>query len=176
MQLAEGVELSIEKNNLVKAKGSKGELSLKVDPNLTVEKNDNEVLVKRTSDHRKVRALHGLYRVLLQNMVTGVTEGFKKVLEVRGVGFRAALNGDVLELALGYSHPYYFVPPPGIDLQVDTKSAKNPRVIISGIDKELVGQVAAKIRSLRPPEPYKGKGVRYLDEDVRIKAGKSASR
>ena len=120
--------------------------------------------------------MHGLYRSLLHNMVVGVTEGFKKELEVIGVGFRANMQNGVLELALGYSHPIYFVAPEGIEINVDTKRSKNSFIIIEGIDKQMVGQVAAKIRSLRPPEPYKGKGVRYTDEFVRRKAGKTAAR
>jgi large subunit ribosomal protein L6 len=109
-------------------------------------------------------------------MVTGVSEGYKKELEIIGVGYRASLSNGVLQLQLGFSHPIYFVPPDGVDVEVDTKTKKNPLVIVSGINKELVGQVAAKIRSLRPPEPYKGKGIRYVDEWVRRKAGKSAAK
>jgi len=114
--------------------------------------------------------------LLINNLVVGVSEGFKKELEIIGVGYRASINGNILELALGYSHPFFFLPPDGISIEVDTKSSKNPRIIITGADKQLVGQVAAKIRSLRSPEPYKGKGVRYLGEQVRKKAGKSAGR
>ncbi|MDI6401814.1 50S ribosomal protein L6 [Balneolaceae bacterium ANBcel3] len=172
--LAKGVEFSVDPQNMVTVKGTKGQLSLQVDPCLKIEKNENEVVLTRDSEDKAVRSLHGLYRVLISNLVTGVTEGFKKELEVIGVGFRATLNGNILELALGFSHPFFFVPPDGVTLEVDTKSSKNPRIIISGIDKELVGQVAAKIRSLRPPEPYKGKGIRYVGEQVRKKAGKSA--
>ena len=120
--------------------------------------------------------MHGLYRSLLDNMVVGVTDGFKKELEVIGVGFRANMADGVLELALGYSHPIYFVAPEGIDISVDTKRGKNTFIVVEGVDKQMVGQVAAKIRSLRPPEPYKGKGVRYTDEFVRRKAGKTAAR
>lgn len=174
--LAQGVEFSIDPDNNVTVKGSKGELSLKVDPRLTVEKSDNEIVLARDSEEKSTKSVHGLYRVLISNLITGVSEGFKKELEVIGVGYRALVNGDVLELSLGYSHPFFFVPPDGITIEVDTKSSKNARIIISGIDKELVGQVAAKIRSLRPPEPYKGKGVRYVGEYVRKKAGKSAGK
>lgn len=174
--LGEKVEFSINADNVITVKGEKGTNSLKIHPDIAVEKNDNEVLVKRKSENRSVRSLHGLYRSLINNMVVGVTDGYLKQLEIRGVGYRAALNGDVLELNLGYSHPIYFVPPDGVDIEVDTKSRKNPIIKISGINKEVVGQVAAKIRSLRKPEPYKGKGVRYLDENVRRKAGKSAAK
>ena len=130
-------------------------------------------MVTRNSELKSDRALHGLTRALLNNMVVGVSEGYTKKLEVIGVGFRAAVTGDVLELNLGYSHPIFFIPPEGITLEVDTKSSKNPIVVVTGIDKELVGQVAAKIRSFRKPEPYKGKGIRYVGEQVRRKAGKS---
>lgn len=176
VQITNGVEVIVHSDNLVSVKGSKGEHSLKVDQSLSIEKTDSELIVSRSSENKRIKALHGLYRVLIQNMVTGVSEGFKKELEIIGVGYRANLNGDILELSLGYSHPYFFVAPPGITLEVDTKSGKNPRVIVTGTDKEIVGQVAAKIRSLRKPEPYKGKGVRYLNEQVRRKAGKSAGK
>lgn len=170
------VTVSISSDNLVTVKGSKGQLSVKVDPSIAVVQQGQEILVSRSSEDKKYRALHGLYRALIHNLVVGVSEGFKKELEIIGVGYRASMNGPVLELALGYSHPYYFVPPAGISLDVDTKTSKNPRITVSGMDKELVGQVAAKIRSLRKPEPYKGKGIRYVDEVVRKKAGKSAGR
>jgi large subunit ribosomal protein L6 len=172
--LAQGVEFLIDPTNKVTVKGAKGELTLQVDPRIKVEKKDNEVLVVRESEDKKIKSLHGLYRVLISNLVTGVTEGFKKELEIIGVGYRASVNDNILELTLGFSHPFFFVPPDGISIDVDTKTSKNARIIVSGIDKELVGQVAAKIRSLRKPEPYKGKGVRYLGEQVRKKAGKSA--
>lgn len=171
--LKEGVEFSIDADNVVTVKGQKGSDSLRVDPSIKIEKEDGEIVVSRSGDSKHDRSLHGLYRSLIDNMVTGVSEGYKKELEIRGVGFRANYNNGVLELNLGFSHPIYFVPPDGIDIEVDTKP-KNPVITISGINKELVGQVAAKIRSLRPPEPYKGKGVRYVDEWVRRKAGKTA--
>ncbi|MDG5768308.1 50S ribosomal protein L6 [Balneolales bacterium ANBcel1] len=174
--LAKGVEFSIDPQNKVTVKGTKGVLSLQVDPRLKLEKTDEEIILARSSEDKNVKSLHGLYRVLISNLITGVTDGFKKELEVIGVGYRAMLNGNVLELSLGYSHPFFFVPPDGINIEVDTKTSKNARIIVSGIDKELVGQVAAKIRSLRPPEPYKGKGVRYVGEYVRKKAGKSAGK
>jgi len=173
--IKDDVEVNISGNNIVTVKGEKGSDSLKVDPSINIEKKDNEILVNRNSEAKYDRSLHGLYRSLIDNMVTGVTEGYKKELEIIGVGYRASVNGGVLELTLGYSHPIYFVPPDDINIEVDTKSRKNPVVIITGINKELVGQVAAKIRSLRPPEPYKGKGIRYVDEWVRRKAGKSAA-
>lgn len=174
--LSDKVDFSIDADNVITVKGDKGTSTLQIHPNLSVEKSENEILVKRHSEIKQDRALHGLYRSLINNMVIGVTEGYTKRLEIIGVGFRAAINGDVLELNLGYSHPIFFVAPQGITVDVDTKSKKNPVVVVSGIDKELVGQVAAKIRSFRKPEPYKGKGIRYEGEQIRRKAGKSAAK
>lgn len=174
--LSDKVEFTVGADNLITVKGEKGANSLKVHPEISVEKTDGEILVKRSSDTKELRSLHGLYRSLINNVIVGVSEGYVKQLEIIGVGFRAAINGGVLELNLGYSHPIYFVPPDGVEIDVDTKTRKNPIINIKGVDKELVGQVAAKIRSLRKPEPYKGKGVRYLDERIRRKAGKSAAK
>jgi len=171
--LANSVEFSIDADNVVTIKGAKGSSSLQIHPNISVAKDEEQIVVTRKSELKSDRALHGLYRSLLNNMVIGVSEGYTKKLEIIGVGFRAAINGDVLELNLGYSHPIFFIPPDGVTVEVDTKTSKNPYVVISGFDKELVGQVAAKIRSFRKPEPYKGKGIRYLGEEVRRKAGKS---
>lgn len=174
--LTDKVELTISADNVITVKGDKGSNTLQIHPNISVEKTENELVVKRNSEIKSDRALHGLYRALINNMVVGVTEGYTKKLEIIGVGFRAAMNGDVLELNLGYSHPIFFVPPQGISIEVDTKSSKNPILVISGIDKELVGQVSAKIRGFRKPEPYKGKGIRYVGEQIRRKAGKSAAK
>ena len=174
--LSDKVELTISADNVITVKGDKGSNTLQIHPNISVEKTENELVVKRNSEIKSDRALHGLYRALINNMVVGVTEGYTKKLEIIGVGFRAAMNGDVLELNLGYSHPIFFVPPQGINIEVDTKSSKNPILIISGVDKELVGQVSAKIRGFRKPEPYKGKGIRYVGEQIRRKAGKSAAK
>lgn len=176
VELKDDVKFSINADNVVTIEGEKGSDSLKIDPSINVEKEDNQLIINRTADEKIDRSLHGLYRSLLSNMVTGVTEGYKKELEIIGVGYRASISNGVLELQLGFSHPIYFVPPDEVDIEVDTKTKKNPMVIVSGINKELVGQVAAKIRSLRPPEPYKGKGIRYVDEWVRRKAGKSAAK
>lgn len=170
------VDVSIGADNLVTVKGEKGTSTLQIHPNLSIERNDNELLITRADDQKQNRALHGLYRSLLNNMVVGVTEGYEKKLEVIGVGYRAAVSNNILELTLGFSHPIFFVPPEGITIDVDTKSTKNAIIIITGHDKELVGQVAAKIRSFRKPEPYKGKGIRYVGEFVRRKAGKSAGK
>lgn len=174
--ISEKVEFSINADNIATFKGEKGTNTLRIHPNITIEKNEDELVIKRNNDEKQNRALHGLFRALVSNAVVGVSEGYTKKLEIIGVGFRAAMNGDVLELNLGYSHPIFFVPPEGIDMEVDTKTSKNPILIISGVDKELVGQIAAKIRSFRKPEPYKGKGIRYLGEQIRRKAGKSAAK
>ncbi len=178
--ITDGVTVDVSDKNHVSVKGPKGQLGLQVDPDLTIEKQDGEILVSRPTEQKRHKALHGLTRSLIANMVQGVSEGYSKELEVIGVGYRAEakkMSGlDVLELALGFSHPIYFVPPDGIDIEAETVRGQNPRVKISGVDKQLVGQVAAKIRALRPPEPYKGKGVRYSDEYVRRKAGKTAAR
>lgn len=174
--LTSDVEVTIDGNNLVSVKGKKGTSTLRVHPEIILEKNDQELVVTRANETREQRSLHGLYRSLIYNMVEGVTNGYTKKLEIIGVGFRASYNNGVLELNLGFSHPIFFVPPDGIEIEIDTKTSKNTIVIIHGIDKELVGQVAAKIRSFRKPEPYKGKGIRYLGEQIRRKAGKSAAK
>lgn len=174
--LTDKVEFSIGADNIVTIKGEKGTGHVRIHPDITVETKESEIIVSRPSDSKEHKSLHGLYRSLINNMVEGVISGYKKQLEIIGVGYRATYTNGVLELNLGYSHPIYFVPPDGIDIEVDTKSRKNPILSISGINKELVGQVAAKIRSLRKPEPYKGKGIRYLDERIRRKAGKSAAK
>ncbi len=176
IELKDDVEFSIDGNNVITVKGSEGSDTLKVDDNISVEEKDGELIVSRSSEEQSQRALHGLYRTLIGNMIEGVSEGYKKELELRGVGYRASISNGVLEMTLGFSHPIYFVAPDGVDIEVETKGRKNPTIIISGINKELVGQVSAKIRSLRPPEPYKGKGIRYVGEWVRRKAGKSAAK
>ncbi len=175
--VSEGVKLDISGGNAVTVRGPGGTLHLQVSPELTLSQDDNQLTVARPTDQKRHRAMHGLYRSLLANMVIGVTEGFAKELEVIGVGTRAEVKNGVLELAVGYSHPIYFVPPEGVKIEAESGGrGKNPRVKVSGIDKQAVGQVAAKIRSLRPPEPYKGKGIRYVGEYVRRKAGKTASK
>ncbi len=171
------VQVTISKANEVTVKGPKGMLQLQVSPELTVSRDADLLKVERPSDQKRHRAMHGLYRSLLSNMVEGVTEGFRKELEIIGVGTRAEVKGGVLELAVGFSHPIYFVPPEGVRIAAEGGGrGRNPKVMVSGIDKQAVGQVAAKIRSLRPPEPYKGKGIRYVGEYVRRKAGKTASK
>ncbi len=152
-------------------KGPKGELSATVHPNVAVKVEAEHALLTRSSDSKKDRALHGLWRALLQNMVVGVTEGYSRKLEIVGVGYRAELKGKKLQLQIGYSHPILFNPPEGIKIDVPTQTS----IIISGMDKQLVGLVAAKIRSFRQPEPYKGKGIKYEGEYIRRKAGKAAA-
>ena len=174
--LPDKVDVSIDADNVITVKGDKGSNSLQIHPNIAIERNNGEIVVTRANENKENRALHGLYRSLINNMVLGVTQGFSKTLEIHGVGFRATMNNGILELNLGFSHPIFFVPPEGVNIEVDTKSGKQPRVIVSGIDKELVGQVSAKIRSFRKPEPYKGKGIRFLGEQIRKKAGKSAGK
>lgn len=171
-----GVSINISSENLVTVKGPKGELVQKFDPAITVETKNGEWTVLRESESIDHKAKHGLFRALLQNMVTGVTEGFKKELELVGVGFRATVNGQDLDMALGYSHNIVVQMPKEVKVSAETIKGKPPVVTLESIDKQLLGQVAAKIRSLRKPEPYKGKGVRYKGEIVRRKAGKSAGK
>jgi large subunit ribosomal protein L6 len=170
------VTITVDDKNVVTVEGPKGTLSQQIDPDLTVEVGDGELTVNRPTDQKRHRSLHGLSRSLLQNMVEGVTEGYKKELKIIGVGYRAEMSNGALELALGYSHPIFFLPPEEVSIAVDSGRGQDDIITVEGIDKELVGQVAAKIRSMRPPEPYKGKGVRYVDEHVPLKAGKTAAR
>ncbi len=165
----DGVEITIEPE-LVKVKGPKGELQERVARDIGVEQQNGEILVTRPTDRGEHRALHGLTRSLIANMVEGVTKGFEKRLEIQGVGYRAALSGKDLELQLGFSHPVRFPAPEGIEFEVPAPN----RISIRGIDKQLVGETAARIRRIRKPEPYKGKGIRYEGEYVRKKAGKAA--
>ncbi|MGE0599102.1 MAG: 50S ribosomal protein L6 [Dehalococcoidia bacterium] len=162
------VTITVNDDNFVVVKGPKGELSRQFPKTITLNRDEGVINVTRPNDEGQQRALHGLSRSLLNNMVTGVTTGYVKTLEVQGVGYRAQLQGSSLQLALGFSHPVVVAPPEGISFTVE-----GPRVNIEGIDKERVGQVAANIRKLRPPEPYKGKGIRYSGERVRRKAGKA---
>ena len=163
-----GATLSIDAQSVV-VKGPKGELSRVLPGQVDITQEGEQVVVTRQDDSRTARACHGLSRTLVANMIEGVSKGFEKRLEIKGVGYRAAVKGKTLTMNLGYSHPVEFEPPVGIEFKVES----NTNVIVSGIDKELVGTVAAKIRDARPPEPYKGKGVRYLGEMVRRKAGKA---
>jgi large subunit ribosomal protein L6 len=169
------VQINWTEGNLVTVKGPKGELSQQVDPALTLKLDNGVLTVTRPSDSKEHKAKHGLYRTLVNNMVLGVTTGFTKQLEIHGVGYRAAKVGENLVIQVGFSHPIEVQPPTGISLSVDGVDAatKATKVSVSGIDKQLVGQVAASIRSVRKPEPYKGKGVRYAGEAIRRKAGKA---
>ncbi len=166
--IPKGVEVNINGNE-VRVKGPKGELCRSFPPEMSIKLTDGVLTVSRPSDSKLHRSLHGLTRTLLANMIQGVSEGFRKSLEIVGVGYRAQKSREGLVLQLGYSHPVEITPPPGISLEVESPT----RITVSGIDKELVGQVAAQIRAARPPDPYKGKGVRYLGEQIRHKAGKA---
>ncbi len=171
-----GVTISVGKDNVVTVKGPKGELKQAIDRDITVEVKDGHITFTRPTDQIRHRALHGLYRALVSNMVKGVTDGFERKLELIGVGFKAANQGNVLDLALGYSHNIIFEVPKELKVATAQEKGQNPIITLEGIDKQLIGQVAAKLRSLRKPEPYKGKGVRYVGEVVRKKAGKAAGK
>lgn len=169
-------EVTVADNNVVTVKGPKGALSEKLDRDITVKVEDGKLLVERPTEQKRHKALHGLYRALLSNMVKGVSEGYKRELDVIGVGFRASNQGQLLELAVGYSHPIYVLLPDEIKVSTVSEKGQPPRIVLESIDKQLIGQVAAKIRSLRKPEPYKGKGIKYVEETLRRKAGKSAGK
>jgi len=171
-----GVAVTVSEKNLVTVKGPKGELSQQVDADITVRQQDGSIVLTRPTDQKRHKALHGLYRALINNMVTGVTEGYKTTQELVGVGYRATATGNTLELALGFSHPIVFVLPKEIKVTTTAEKGKNPTITLESADKQLIGQVAAKIRSFRKPEPYKGKGVKFAGEVLRRKAGKSAKK
>lgn len=172
-----GVQVNVQSPaNIVVVKGQKGELKQKVSADISVSVDNGTVQVNRPTDQKRHKALHGLYRTLISNMIEGVSNGFKKELSLVGVGYRASNKGQILEMALGYSHPIYFVVPAEVKVKTETVKGKSPLIILESIDKQLLGQVAAKIRSFRKPEPYKGKGIRFLGEEIRRKAGKSAGR
>ncbi len=171
-----GVTVDVNGDNVISVKGPKGSLTQQIAPALSVAVEDNELVVSRPDDSKPNRSMHGLYRSLIANMVQGVTEGFKVDMEAVGVGYRASNTGQVLELSLGYSHPIVFAIPDEVKLDTVTEKGKAPRITLTGIDKQLVGQIAAKIRAFRKPEPYKGKGVRFVGEQVRRKAGKTAAK
>jgi large subunit ribosomal protein L6 len=168
--VVKGVKIE-KKDGIIKVVGPKGELQAIIPSSISIEMNDTEILVKRSSDEKSQKALHGTWRALLQNMINGVSIGYQKKLEIVGVGYKAEVRGKKVQLALGYSHPILFEPPQGIKVEVPIPT----NIMISGVDKQLVGQVAAKLRSFRPPEPYKGKGVKYEGEYIRRKAGKAAA-
>jgi len=168
--VVKGVSVT-KKDGMVVIKGPKGEMTATVHPAISVEVGQTEISVLRHSEEKPIRALHGLWRALIQNMITGVTRGYSKKLEIVGVGYRAEMKGKKLQLMVGYSHPILFGAPDGITLETPSQT----NIVISGVDKHLVGLVAAKIRSFRPPEPYKGKGIKYEGEYIRRKAGKAAA-
>jgi len=174
IEIPAGVTVQV-KDSVVTVKGPKGELSQEVNPDITVKIEDNKVELSRPSDDRGHRALHGLYRALIHNMVVGVSDGYKKEMELVGVGYRATATGQVLELSLGFSHAIYIKLPKEIKVEAKSERNKNPLIILESADKQLLGQVCAKIRSLRKPEPYKGKGIKFVGEIIRRKSGKSAN-
>jgi large subunit ribosomal protein L6 len=175
IELPKGVEVKIN-NGIVTVKGTKGELTQKVDLDINVAVEDNQIVLTRATEQKRHKALHGLYRSLINNMVTGVSQGYKTEQELVGVGYRASNKGQILELSLGYSHNIQFELPKEIKITTATEKGQNPKVILESADKQLIGLVAAKIRSLRKPEPYKGKGIKFSGEVLRRKAGKSASK
>ena len=177
IQLPKGVTITVSDKNLVTVKGPLGTLEQSIDPAITVNVNveDAKITIERPTDQNRHRALHGLYRSLVSNMVKGVSEGFSSVQEIIGVGYKASAEGRVLELALGYSHNIFMELPVEVKVETTAERGKNPTIILKSHDKQLLGQVSTKIRSLRKPEPYKGKGIRFMGEVVRKKAGKAAS-
>ena len=170
--IPDGVNVEITENNKVTVKGPKGTLERTLPAEMNIEIKDGQVLVERPNDLKRSRSLHGLTRTLLNNMVVGVSQGYEKVLEINGVGYRASKSGNVLTLQLGYSHPVEMTDPEGVESVCETQT----KIIIKGIDKEKVGQYAANIREKRPPEPYKGKGIKYADEHIRRKVGKTGAK
>lgn len=176
ISLPDGVSISVSDDNVITVKGKNGELQQAIDRDIKVKVDGGTLTVERPTDQKRHKALHGLYRALINNMVVGVTQGYKKELELVGVGYRANNKGNLLELSIGYSHPIYFMVPAEIKVSTTSEKGKAPIVTLECNDKQLVGQVAAKLRALRKPEPYKGKGVKYRDEVLRRKAGKTAAK
>lgn len=176
IKIEAGVQITVSDKNVVTVKGPKGELTQTVDRAIGIEIEEGQLLVTRPSDAKPHKAKHGLYRALINNMVEGVTKGYEKQLELVGVGYRAAISGNVLDLALGYSHAIAIYLPDEIKVEVVADKGKNPIIKLSSFDKQLIGHVCAKIRSLRKPEPYKGKGIKFVGEQIRRKAGKSAAK
>lgn len=173
--IPQGVEIKTD-NNIVTVKGKLGELTQELNPDITIEVNGDQLLVKRPSDSRQHSSMHGLYRSLLNNMVQGVSQGYTTVLELVGVGYKATINGQQLEMSLGFSHDLLFELPKEIQAEVSQEKRSSPVLTLKSYDKQLLGQVVAKIRSYRPPEPYKGKGIKFKDEEIRRKQGKTASK
>ncbi len=175
VNLPKGVTVNISDANVVSVKGPLGELKQSISKDIKVEVVDNTIVLERPSESKNHKSLHGLYRALLSNMVVGVSQGFKKELELVGVGYRAEARGQQLEMSLGYSHDIIMQLPDEVKIETKTERRSNPVITLTCMDKQLIGHVAAKIRSLRPPEPYKGKGIKFVGEHLRRKAGKSAS-
>ncbi len=175
VNLPKGVTINIGSNNVVSVKGPLGELSQAVDPDITVKVEGEEIILTRPTDQKRHRSMHGLYRSLINNMVVGVSTGWTVQQELVGVGYKAEAKGQVLEMSLGYSHDIHFLLPKEISVEAKTERRSNPIITLKSADKQLLGVVAAKIRSLRKPEPYKGKGIRFVGEVIRKKSGKSAS-
>jgi large subunit ribosomal protein L6 len=171
-----GVEVTISKGNLVTVKGKNATLTQQVNQDLSIDVEEGVLTVKRPTEQKRHKAMHGLYRSLIANMVEGVSTGFKKELELVGVGYRASNQGQLLELTLGYSHPIFFAVPEEVKVTTVSERGQNPKVVLESADKELIGEVAAKIRAFRKPEPYKGKGIRFVGEQIRRKAGKTAAK
>ncbi len=176
IEIPKGVEITLASNNVVTVKGPKGQLSEKIDPEIGIKIEDGKVTVERPSEQKRHKSMHGLYRSLIANMVKGVSEGYKIQQELVGVGYKATATGQILDLVIGFSHEVMVELPKEIKVTTETERGKNPIITMECIDKQLIGQVAAKIRSLRAPEPYKGKGIRFVGENVRRKAGKTAGK
>ncbi|HMV23973.1 MAG TPA: 50S ribosomal protein L6 [Saprospiraceae bacterium] len=176
IRLPEKVEVSWTKGNLVTVKGPKGQLNQQIDPDLSINLEDGVLSLSRPTDQKRHRSVHGLYRALLNNMVIGVSEGYERQMELNGVGYRVTNTNQMLELALGYSHPIHFALPAEVALETLTEKGSPPKIILKSIDKQLIGQVAAKIRAMRKPEPYKGKGIKFVGEIIRRKAGKTSGK
>ncbi len=176
VQIPAGVEVKISDDNVVTVKGKLGELTQAVNREISVKVEDNQVILERGSNSKTDKSYHGLYRSLINNMVIGVSEGYKRQLELVGVGYRAEAKGQTLDLSLGFSHHILMELPAEVKVEAVTERGKNPLVTLTSIDKQLVGQICAKLRELRPPEPYKGKGIKFVGEEIRRKAGKAAAK
>lgn len=176
LEIPKDVKIEVSKGNMLSVSGPKGDLKQQIDPDMKVNIEDGQVTIERPTEQKRHKSLHGLYNALVQNMLTGASEGFKRELELVGVGFRVSNTGNLLELTVGYSHPIMFYVPDDIKVETVTEKGKNPRIILESSNLELLGMVASKIRSFRKPEPYKGKGIRYKEEYVRRKAGKTAAK
>ncbi|MCX7696845.1 MAG: 50S ribosomal protein L6 [Bacteroidales bacterium] len=173
--IPKGVEVKVTPDNVVLVKGPKGELKQEVKPTIRVKVENNQIICERLNDEKQTKAYHGLYRTLINNMVKGVHEGFTITMEMVGVGYKASVSGNLLDLSLGFSHNVIFEMPKEVQVEVITEKGQNPKIILRSYDRQVLGQVAAKIRALRKPEPYKGKGIRYINEYIRRKAGKAAA-